>query len=652
MSEHRLPTSGHHKTARPSDSSPPPLLDSAAAIWTFLRTEGGLDLEFHADMDGEIVTALKMKLGLHADADLDATLPDGSISIERFVEAFLTALGPYSKMMSELLAMFERAGGKHTDHALRAQFDFGHELSLEFDIAQFRDWLERIERARALIEVPMVNADRLWPLLQILHPKLPPNERNTPLDDRAVSDWLLEYRERRRWPASEPALPPSGDDTLDGQLQRTYGVWSSVVRVLRDFSPDRHELHSSYGQLQRTNVVRDGWPLGDLGAFDTDGWSGTMIETMYRLARSRITEVIEPLESFFGALPTITIERETVVRLLIEFLNLPVWKLRHELFSAWISTQIVKAAAAFSPRIHARDGLISFAFGGSHLATFDATRPAVHLWAELRSPVDVTLTKKEKHIQPDYTLIVDPITAENSAVVVVECKQYRRESRENFGHAIYKYAVGRPGAAIVLVNYGRASRKVLDGQPFTTEDHDRIHVFGEVRPGSPVLPELRRTIAEALAERSPVVEPELLTGAVELREALEAIELRWPAKCDLDLHLLLGSRHHVSFAERGALDREPFVALSGDEQHGGTEVITVGRVLPMRYRCYVHNYRPSVSIGMSAAHVTITLGRSTADLRTPLGGEGNYWHLFDYDGRAGSLTIVNAVTEEEPTFTR
>lgn len=96
------------------------------------------------------------------------------------------------------------------------EFDFGHELSLEFDIAQFRDWLERLESARALIEVPMVNADRLWPLLQILHPKLPPHERNTPFDDRAVSDWLMEYREQRRWPASEPALPSSGDETLDG----------------------------------------------------------------------------------------------------------------------------------------------------------------------------------------------------------------------------------------------------------------------------------------------------------------------------------------------------------------------------------------------------------------------------------------------------
>lgn len=644
--------SGRQNAASRADSAPLPLLESAAAIWTFLRRQGGLDLEFHADMDGEIVTALKVKLGLDAAADLDSVLQAGSVSIERFVEAFLTALGPYSKMMSELLAMFERAGGRRTENALRARFDFGHDLALEFDIAQFRDWVERIERARALVEVPVLSADRLWPLLQILHPKVARHEWNTPADDPSVSDWLMVYRNQRRWPVSEPALPPSGDADLDLQLQRAYAVWSSVVRVLRDFSPDRQELHSAYGRLQRTQVVRDGWPLGTLGAFDTDGWSGTMLESMYRLARSRVTDVIEPLQSFFDALPTTTVERETAVRLLLEFLNLPVWKLRHELFSAWISTQIVEAAAAFSPRVHAHDGLISFAFGGSHLATFDATRPAVHLWAELRSPVDVTLTKKEKHIPPDYTLVVDPITAEGSAVVVVECKQYRRESRENFGHAIYKYAVGRPGAAIVLVNYGRASQRVLDGQPLTPRDHHRIHVFGDVRPGSSAQAEFRRTIAEVLAERTPIVEPEMSTTVADLREVLRGIELRWPAACDLDLHLLLASGEHVSFAERGALDREPFAALSGDEQRGGTEVITVGRVLPVRYRCYVHNYNRSVSIGMSAAQVTITFGRAHVELPTPLGAEAAYWHLFDYDGRNGSLTIVNAITEAEPTFTR
>lgn len=622
------------------------MLDRAAQIWTFLQLEGGLDLDFHVDMDGEIVHTLCSKLGLDDTEDIENELECRGTTVEQFIEAFLTALGPYSAMMNDLLAMFERAGATQTDHALHVRFDFGQELDLEFDIKHFRDWIEVVNKVRSVVNVSVLDYDAVWKLMRVLHTDTSgplSRDRHLPREPE-VARWHVDYGQFRRWPDFDPGPPSTGDTELDELLARVHATWRDVVEAARSVGPTRYDLQR-IRDLEGEPSFK-GWPLKMVAHMDTDLWAASILDSMYAAAREtrhgRAAGLADALREFFDALPTTRIERDALERTLLDFLNLPIWKRRYELYSAWIVTQILEAGSACAPRMHIRDGKISFAFGGSHLATFDHLRPAVHLWAELRSPVDAELTGLEKHIQPDYTLIADPITADSSAVVVVECKQYRRESRKNFGHAVHKYAIGRPNAAILLVNYGPARMSLLTGLPLTDEQRRRIHIFGHVRPNAPALPEFRRAIADALGSPATTAPPSM---------GLERIELLWDGDVDLDLWLLIEGDTEVSYQNVGSTDAEPWAALDYDVRSSGLETITLARTLPARYRCFVHNYDGGDKEFPQGAGVTIVHGGGTA-IRIPIpkDGKGDYWHVVDYDGASGAVVIVNRICEAEPAL--
>src|SRR5207248_407579 len=89
-------------------------------------------------------------------------------------------------------------------------------------------------------------------------------------------------------------------------------------------------------------------------------------------------------------------------RRLEEFLSLPMWKYRHELYSNWVATRVIAVLSDQGPTVHSAHGAIRFRFSGTHLATFDQPRPRLHLWTELRSLLKEPVGKgRSAGIQPD-----------------------------------------------------------------------------------------------------------------------------------------------------------------------------------------------------------------------------------------------------------
>jgi len=67
------------------------------------------------------------------------------------------------------------------------------------------------------------------------------------------------------------------------------------------------------------------------------------------------SELRDRLEEVFRSVRKVQVDGDVLVRDLQEFLNLPIWQRRHELYSAWISTQLVDALEGHSVRIHQID---------------------------------------------------------------------------------------------------------------------------------------------------------------------------------------------------------------------------------------------------------------------------------------------------------
>jgi len=139
--------------------------DNALDLWRFFNKEGGLDVERDA-YDGPIVEDIQTNLGFSVDESLDLQLAQHEVSVERFIGALFTAIQPYALMMTDLLQMFEEAGAKTTNENLSICFDFGSEEipRLEFDVENFRDWLETWERLRQLTPNRRWTPAHLWEL--------------------------------------------------------------------------------------------------------------------------------------------------------------------------------------------------------------------------------------------------------------------------------------------------------------------------------------------------------------------------------------------------------------------------------------------------------------------------------------------------------
>jgi hypothetical protein len=172
--------------------------------------------------------------------------------------------------------------------------------------------------------------------------------------------WLTVYS-GGHFADEEPPTPESGVLELDATFERVWRVWLTVVRQSKRFGSDREELNRRWHsemRNQRNQSEREGhqerWPLGMLAGMDSDHWTASLAQGAYAKAEE-ISALSEPkrteeadalnkkLTDLFGSLQVIEMEGESLQRVLQDFLNLPAWQRRHELYSAWISTQILNA---------------------------------------------------------------------------------------------------------------------------------------------------------------------------------------------------------------------------------------------------------------------------------------------------------------------
>ncbi|HEX6084017.1 MAG TPA: hypothetical protein VF266_05800 [Thermoanaerobaculia bacterium] len=640
------------------------LLATPREVWETIKTHGGLDLEFHDAMDEDVVWSLVRALGGSETDAIEDIVNAPSLTVERFVSALLEALNPFSAMMSDLLTLFEKVHAKQTDNSLQVEFDFEHTPKLSFDLRQFRDWIERVQKVRELIRVPQWSYESLWKLSGVVRS----STRGGVTPD--ADPWLYEYFEERRWPEIELPSPSSGDLVFDATLRKVHEVWTTVVRETKKFGTDRNDIHDRARAVRANGEgAEDAWNIQFVGGVDHDNWAGSFAAGMHEKARhvrnlaegerrAFVDPIVAAVEGVFAGVPSSIVERDMLQKVLIEFLNLPIWQRRHELYSAWVVTVLAEALRAHDLRFHTDDGRLSFSFGGSHLATAEATVPRLHIWAELRSPLEKTSALSGRNnIQPDYTLITDPITSAGSAVVVVECKQYRRFSKSNFSKAVIDYAHGRPNAHVVLVNYGPTRDDFLSLLP--ADEANRISLIGHLRPGrAEERSRFLATVRKALLARYPAPAGEVtlqprIPIATAHAAALQSIQLAWGlAPLDLDLHLALwhaGAWTSIDFRETGNNGVFPWASLDTDVRNGtGPETITIAKVLATTYRCYVHNYSGDGRLAGSGATVDVRYRDADLRLTSPAAGTGRFWHVFDYIAEDDVLIAINAIVDAEP----
>lgn len=644
-------------------------INSSAELWIYLIDRAGLDLKYY---DIEIENNIKRQLGVeYSEEKLLSILSRKNISTNTLLSAFFQAVEPYSMMLEDLLKMFETAGANRGDSNIEIEFDFGDDCDqFEFDVESFRKWHLVWTSISSEVSARLWDNESLWSLNSSLR-----KFRDSDVNSIFIKEWLIELRETRRIPSSKIEPPIFNNSEFSQVLSSLWSLLNTVileaVKYDRDINKIRQSDNIAIEEQRRNNESDYSWGRETLWLLFVEGWVETLIigvtklnESMERGDEEHI-DTLKRLKSILDNIESKTITYEDLIKSLDDFLSLPIWEKRHELYSTWVGSQIISAIDFIDLRIHPYKGLLEFSFRGSHIATIDNVTPRLHLWAELRSPLSNPIGKGRKFsIQPDYSLLHDPVTNPLASILEVECKQYRKPSTRNFSAALTDYARGRENAVVVLVNYGPAPQRILDKIPIDVKH--RTLIIGDMRPDRPnnlnkfkqiVKGQYRkyRDMVEADNENQyATTQIETIEGP-ETEKKLSKIVLNWGEKPkDLDLHLQISTskqKARVKYDSEGTIDTFPFAQLRKDIQNGrGPEEIFISRWVEGRYECMVHQYSDDSTIAESSAIVRVYIDRVLVQqIRSPNKNNGKWWHVFSITSD-GKLDVKNKILKNDPTM--
>jgi hypothetical protein len=494
-----------------------------------------------------------------------------------------------------------------------------------------------------VIETPVISVSRdtLWALAQAGTGEYSREAKGEPGLTPGLQAWI------DRFDYSGPFEPlpsdwPTGRTDLDDRLARVVSVVNSLIAAFMRYAPTRAGLRGSSGD----DVDQSGFTISELSLLESDSWTRSMAWWVANRRTDALTgrdDVVDRTVADVDRLlpPSDRVTRSTgLVRSLIDLLDLPVWRYRHEVYAVWIGSLIYQALAesGWEPRFHLIDGRLEFAFRGVHLATFtrDEDDEVLLWWTELETPLAAPPSGRRKRgVKPDYRLRRLPLSHPTTDIVVVEAKQHLRSSSSEFADALMDYAEACPGALVLLANYGPVAASVAGLVP--ERYRPRTRALPDINPGEP---EAVRELCELIAGTADGGPPS------DFNHPTAVIRLSWQrAENDLDLHIhRLSDGEHTYYSD----SQNHSVRLLGDVRHGpGQETVEIAD--GDEFLIVVNNFGGPIGLREAGAKVEIDLGeggsRSQVAYPAPA-GPGRWWSVAKVNTSTFKIEIMNDLGDE------
>ncbi|HDY4895935.1 TPA: hypothetical protein ACPZQN_004475 [Yersinia enterocolitica] len=635
-------------------------IDSPLDLWRSLCSSAGLELRLKGGRlgrDADVEELLRQSLAVpetvtSLDTWLisDAASSHPTISTEQLLIELLKSQVGFAQMIKDILDVLIIAEAKQTSHQLTVEFKFDNVTDpIKATLEQFR---EVVHRTQLVLEKrpKLPNSNLMWSISGVLTSFLADYPRNNP-------------------PADFPpviAITPTMYKGIDVQLARISRLVSDFIELWRLHGDTRKQVRDV--ALTMNNIDSEADVLrGQLfAAFDN--WDVGVLSGAQNISSQVVSGKLDPevaLETLTEALSEIEwadIWVDHTIRDLLDVLNLPAWRRRHELYSVWAGTRMLAVVERIAPdmRFHPVDGVLSFEFGGSRLATFNWGNKQFDVWAELRSALVGRSRKRKKGIQPDFRVLQADISksANMQTTYVLECKHYLNANTSNFTQAAADYARSCPNAVVHVVNHGPADEQLLNAV-LPTELQSRAQFIGSATPLQDAATQaLSNAIRDAIFPGLPPPEPISLapkpvaskTESALIHTCVGYVQLEWDDSLeDMDLVLrAIGPDgqviYSVDFCNKGALEMPPFALLDEDVRHGpGKERIDISSWHFSRYELLATNYSKSGQMTPQAMHCTIVTDNSLTQLRCPVELESSC-----YEWKIAELTILDGIVTIVP----
>ena len=601
-------------------------------LWERLIKDAGLELRLKQkpgrDADMELAVLQQLDPGrayptIKALLKADQALPAPAVTVERLLIAVLESQKGFASMMNEILETLVMAEATLGENNLEFEFNFDAVAGpLRLTLEQFQAYEERTRRVCANRFVPLSQQQR-WQISSIL------------------SDFRSHWESR-----PDDSLPSMCQVNVRSVSTRFHLPLLALEAAVADFLQRcRFVGLSRTGNFRRLNEQRQGTPrtAEQQEEFErildaTDFWDVSIVDSINSIKDGLSTRELDPDRTFdtlMRAVELIPVKQQWIdesYQELLDLLNLPTWKRRYELYSVWVGTRLLNVAKQHASQLefHPRNGVLSFAFGGSSLASYVAHGERFSIHCEVRSELVGASRKRKRAIQPDFRVLREGGTAttNDATRLVVECKHYLQPSISNFSSAANDYARSCCFATVLVVNHGPVTEAALL-DALEPEVRNRARFIGDVVPNASdgLQAFLRTTLfsAPTALSSAPVQcsQPRADATSVvitlgELAHPHVSLEVEWDETLqDIDIALAFNldttnEQVMVDFRSRGG-QRAPFFAeLLGDVQEGpGVEMINIYQLNAKRYEVIVRNYSEPGHFPAGHLRGRITLGNST-----------------------------------------
>jgi len=420
--------------------------------WHFLVAHGAIEVHGRDEL---LVEQLQTRLQPETP-DIDTALR--CVTMEGFLNAFFGLLGPFVRIMRDLLEYFERAGATQGPGQWVLTLGEGKD-KLQVNLDHFRQWLKLFENQVALHPIPVLEFPKIWKLQSAFDSlagrRVESFERPAFELERGLEDWLRRY-EGTSW------LP------LPGVVSRTVSRAGSIgeyATLVHEIASAVSSVVPNYATLSRSlSRLREEAPpdIAEYVRNEHDRWVRTNVLNLNayeHASRSQQREVEKTLDAMLKDVPRRPARFHLQMETLTEVLSLPIWKRRYELFSAWVFTRFLAALDGHQIELHDEDGCLQFAFRETLLATVRSLRKPLDVYAEKRAEAHgLRGHGRVSAIQPDYSAWTQ---GDGECKLAIECKHYKKASTANFSDALYDYSTNLPGAQVLLVNYGPVTAELM-----------------------------------------------------------------------------------------------------------------------------------------------------------------------------------------------
>jgi hypothetical protein len=623
-------------------------------LWKQLEKDAGLELNLRknkrgrdADLEEEVLNRLDPAAGTSKAysslsdlliADMGSSSP--RITVERLLIALLDSQRGFGSMMKEILDTLIIANARIGEHVLSCSFKFDEQSDpIVLTLEQFREQVEKI-RTVLVSRYQLPDFGMRWDLSGALSRLRPKRTQRPP---NSLSSLPSAVAASTGYPALDESLIVLTDLVTEFLVRCSqYGTdRRKIFDVVREKFPDTN-VPAHLAELHLATDATDFWDVNIIESIDyiTQGLRNRELDAQSLAADLRpLLSNIKRKQSW----------EEKSYNELLDILNLPTWRKRHELYSVWVGTVLLRTANQYADNMqfHPENGILSFAFGGSRLATYSWGGETLDIYAELRTDLTGTSTKRKKSIQPDFRVVRANSSASlNDATrLVLECKHYLRPSSRNFSQAANDYARSCHYSTVLIVNHGPAD-PVLLAAGLESELSQRVRFINDTQPGNSV-ETLETTLTDTLFASRPPIKNE--KNAVPERIALSkdrvaTIRLEWDETLqDIDLALLMhfadsGDQNRIDYGNRGSHNSAPYAQLLEDIRQGpGSETIEISKWQASAYRVVVKNYSKNGELRPGHLRCHVSTRFASISFECPeLNPTADTWHV-------ATITISNGL---------